>query len=304
MRLHVTIAANDHTLDRYGVDSMTGALRCVAMRRPGAMLSADPNTWHYARALDPEPLLLQYERFAELVAASGATIHWLPADDSDGLADSVFTYDPSFVIPAGAVILRPAKRLRRAEVGLHRTFYEGLMPIVGSIEAPGTIEGGDCCWLDASTLAVGRGFRTNQSGIEQFRAIVQPHGLRVEAYDLPYASGPQTCLHLLSIINPIDVDLALVRRQLMPVALHERMIAMGYQLLDAPATEYEESGGLSLNVLAVAPRRCIAVAGYPKTAAVMRNAGCDVVVFEAGELCLPCEGGPTCLTRPLHRSSG
>ncbi len=300
----MTIAANDDAPDRYGVDSMAGALQRVAMRRPGAILSADPATWHYARALDPEPLLHQYERFAELVAASGATIHWLPTDDADGLADSVFTYDPSFVIPTGAVILRPAKLLRRAEVDLHRSFYEGLMPIVGEIEAPGTIEGGDCCWLDASTLAVGRGFRTNQSGIEQFRAIVESHGLRVEAYDLPYTSGPRACLHLLSIINPLDVDLALVRRQLMPVALHEQMIAMGYRLLDAPASEYEASGGLSLNVLAVAPRRCIAIAGYPMTAAVIREAGCDVVVFQADELCLPCEGGPTCLTRPLHRSSG
>jgi hypothetical protein len=33
----------------------------------------------------------------------------------------------------------------------------------------------------------------------------------------------------------------------------------------------------------------------------MRSAGCDVTTFEADELCLPCEGGPTCLTRPLRR---
>jgi len=109
---------------------------------------------------------------------------------------------------------------------------------------------------------------------------------------------------LLSMINPLDIDLALVRRELMPVALHDRMIAMGYELLDAPGDEYVSSGGLSLNALAVAPRRCIAIDGFPETVALMRAAGCDIEVFRADELCLPCEGGPTCLTRPLHRSAG
>lgn len=299
----VTMAADRNPSHRHGVDSMAGSLRQVAMRRPGAMLSADPEAWHYAKALDRAAVVAQYEAFVELVIASGAHIHWLPADDSDGLADSVFTYDPSFVIPAGAVILRPGKLLRRAEADLHRAFYEGMMPILGSIEAPGVVEGGDCCWLDATTLAIGQGFRTNRSGIDQLTAIVEPHGIAVEAYDLAYTGGPDACLHLLSVVNPLDTDLALVRRQLMPVALHERMIAAGYELLDVPADEYEASAGLSLNALAVAPKRCIAIDGYPNTVALMEAAGCEVEVFRADELCLPCEGGPTCLTRPLCRSS-
>jgi len=160
---------------------MAGSLRQVAMRRPGGILSADAEAWHYAKALDCAVLVAQYEAFVELVIASGAHIHWLPADDSDGLADSVFTYDPLFVIPEGGVILRPGKLLRRAEADLHRAFYEGMLPILGGIEAPGVIEASDCCWLDATTLEVGRGFRTNQSGIDQPTAIVERHGIAVEA---------------------------------------------------------------------------------------------------------------------------
>jgi N-dimethylarginine dimethylaminohydrolase len=75
-------------------------------------------------------------------------------------------------------------------------------------------------------------------------------------------------------------------------------------LLGVLIDEYEASAGLSLNVLAVAPRRCIAIDGYPKTVALMEAAGCEVDLFRADELCLPCEGGPTCLTRPLCRASG
>ncbi|MEA2026249.1 MAG: arginine deiminase family protein, partial [Chloroflexota bacterium] len=221
-------------MDRYGVDSMAGELRDVAMRRPGAILSADPEAWHYTKPIDADALTAQFDAFAELVNAHGARIHWLEADPDDGLADSVFTYDPSFVIPGGAIILRPGKPTRLDEVDVHRAFYEGLMPIVGTIEAPGTVEGGDCFFLDETTIAIGRGFRTNQAGIEQLTTIAGAHGISVEAFDLPYFHGPDACLHLLSVVNPLDADLALVHTPLLPVALHQRMLEMGYQLLEAP----------------------------------------------------------------------
>ena len=165
------------------------------------------------------------------------------------------------------------------------------------------MEGGDLFWLDQATIAAGRGFRTNQAGIDQLSAILQPHGISVEAYDMPYFGGPEACLHLLSVVNPLDSDLSLVHAPLVPVRLYQRMLDMGYTLLDVPVSEFDASGGLCLNVLPIAPRRCLAIAGFPQTAALMRSAGCKVTTFEADELCLPFEGGPTCLTRPLHRLS-
>jgi N-dimethylarginine dimethylaminohydrolase len=287
-------------LEAYGVSSMVAPLRDVAMRRPGAILDCDHERWHYARPINADAMVRQFDAFATLLDDHGATIHWLEELD-DGLADSIFTFDPSFTIPAGAVVLRPGKTLRLDEADLHHRFYQGLMPVVGAIEAPGTVEGGDCCWIDAETIAVGRGYRTSQAGIEQLSAIVEPFGITIEAYDMPYFHGPEACLHLLSVVNPLDSDLALVHAPLVPVALYERMRSAGYQLLHVPDDEFEASAGLNLNVLATAPRRCLAIAGYPRTLALMEGAGCDVTTFEADELCLPCEGGPTCLTRPLHR---
>lgn len=305
-----------------GVDSNAGTLRRVAMRRPNAMLTADHRRWHYAKPLDATRLADQYETFADLVARSGADIVWFddehpdePAGDEsagdesagepvdDGLADSVFTYDPSFVIPSGAVVLRPGKALRLDEAQLHADFYAAHgIPMIGRIEAPGTVEGGDVFWLDATTLAVGRGFRTNQAGIDQFAAIVGAHGIALAVYDLPYHHGPAACLHLMSLVSALDTDLALVHTPLLPTALHQTMVEMGYTMLEAPADEFSASVGLNLNVLATAPRQVIAVDGFPGTVALMRDAGCDVVTFRADELCIPCEGGPTCLTRPLLRT--
>ncbi len=271
------------------------------MRRPGAILTADHRRWHYTKPVDADGLQRQYQHFVDLLEADKVEIAWLPDDPADELADSIFTYDPSFVIDAGAIILRPGKTLRRGEAELHRAFYRGRMPIVGSIEAPGLIEGGDCLWLNPSTLAVGRGFRTNQAGIDQLRAIVEPEGIAVEGYDLPYGRGPEACLHLLSVVSPLDENLALVHTPLLPTALYQRMLDLGYGLLNAPAAEFEASFGLNLNVLATGPRRCIAVEGFPRTLALLRDAGCRVATFRADELCIPCEGGPTCLTRPLRR---
>ena len=77
--------------------------------------------------------------------------------------------------------------------------------------------------------------------------------------------------------------------------------AAGYELLVAPAGEYDTSFGLNLNVLPVAPRRVLAIAGFDDTHELMRAAGCEVVTFPANALCVNCEGGPTCLTRPILR---
>lgn len=286
----------------FGVASMVAPLRRVAMRRPGrATCEADPAIWHYAGPLDAARLKRQYDTFVECVAASGARIEWIPEED-DGLADSYFVFDPSFMTPRGAILLRPGKVLRRSEVALHKEFHRRLgVPVVGAIRPPGVAEGGDLLWLNEHTVAAGRTFRTNQAGIDQLRNLLSPLGVQVHAFDLPIWKGSAACLHLLSVISPLDSDLALVYPRLLPVALLELMRRLGIRCLEAGDDEFEASGGMSLNVLATAPRQCIAVAGFPRTLRLMRDAGCEVTCFDADALCIPCEGGPTCMTLPIRR---
>lgn len=290
--------------DPFGVSSMVAPLRRVAMCRPGnGLLTADPETWHYAGPIDPARLVDQYDTLVTLVEASGARVEWM-ASPERGLADSVFAFDGSFMTPRGTVLLRAGKRLREPERALHEALHERLgLPILGRIEAPGTVEGGDLLWIDEVTVATGRGFRTNQAGIDQLGAILAPQGITVEAFDLPVGEGPEACLHLLSLISPLDRDLALACPRLMPVGLYRRLLDRGVTLLEAPDDELTASRGLTVNVLATAPRVCIAIDGFPKTARLMRDAGCDLALFPADALCLPCEGGPTCLTLPLRRDS-
>ena len=113
--------------------------------------------------------------------------------------------------------------------------------------------------------------------------------------------GRAACLHLLSLISPLDRDLALVYPPLLPVALYQFMRERGIECLEAGDREFQSSRGLSLNVLALAPRKCVAVAGFPGTLRLMKDAGCQVTCFVANALCIPCEGGPTCMTLPVWR---
>ena len=287
---------------QYGSQSMAGPLKRVLMRRAAsAMRGADAGRWHYGPGFDPVRAAAQHDALTALVEASGAELAWL-TDEDDGLADSVFTHDPSLMTDDGAVILSMGKALRNPEPGLHEAAYRRLgIPILGRIEAPGTVEGGDCVWVDRATLAVGRGVRTNQEGIQQPANILGPRGINVYGFDLPLWQGEEACLHLMSVISPLADDLALVHSPLLPAAFWQMLRARGIALVEGDADEFRDSHGLSLNVLPTAPREIIAVAGFPKTKAAMEAAGCKVAVFEADALCIACEGGPTCLTRPILR---
>lgn len=286
----------------FGSQEMSAPLQRVLMRRPGpSLLGADPAKWHYGPTFNGAKAVEQYGAFARLVEKSGAEIIWLE-DQGDGMADAMFTHDPSLMTDHGAVILRMGKPLRAGEPALHeRAYAERQIPILGRIEAPGTVEGGDCVWLDARTLIVGRGVRTNQAGIDQLGALLAPHGITVLGFDLPLWHGEEACLHLMSVISPLADDLALVFAPLLPAAFYQLLKARGIRLIEAPADEFHASNGLSLNVLPTRPGEVIMVEGFPATRAAMEAAGCSVSTFAADALCIACEGGPTCLTRPMLR---
>jgi dimethylargininase len=291
-------------MNAFGSQAMSSSLARVLMRRPGkSLLEADASEWHYGPTFDGDKAIAQYANFARLVEKSGAVIQWME-DTGDGLADSMFTHDPSLMTDQGAIILRMGKRLRVPEGKLHEDAYKAAsIPILGRIKAPGTVEGGDCVWVDSKTLAIGRGVRSNQAGIEQMQEILKPLGVTVLCFDLPLWQGEEACLHLMSVISPLADDLALVHAPLMPAAFYLLLKERGIKLIVAPAEEFAASNGLNLNVLPTSPKHVIMVDGFPLTKAAMEAEGCVVETFEADALCIACEGGPTCLTRPVLRAA-
>ena len=291
-------------MSAFGSQAMSARLARVLMRRPGkSLLGADAAEWHYGPTFNGERAIAQYAKFTSLVEKSGAEILWME-DAGDGLADSMFTHDPSLMTDEGAIILRMGKRLRVPEGKLHEdTYRDAGIPILGRIKSPGTVEGGDCVWVDAKTLAIGRGVRSNQAGIEQMTEILKPLGVTVLGFDLPLWQGEEACLHLMSVISPLADDLALVHAPLLPAAFYMLLKERDVRMIVAPAEEFAASNGLNLNVLPTSPKHVIMVDGFPLTKAAMEAEGCVVETFEADALCIACEGGPTCLTRPVLRAA-
>jgi len=286
----------------YGVASMTAELRRVALRKPGASIQqADAKVWNYGPTFDKREVEAEHVAFSGLLELAGVEILWMDGDDQ-GNADSVFTYDASLVTPAGAILMNPGKPLRAGEQFLHREFYDAQgIPVIGEISGEGYAEAGDTLWLDEKTLAVGRGFRTNPAGVSQLESLLAPIGIEVHAFDLPVYHGAHACLHLMSLVSLVDTRVAAVTLSLLPVGLYRLMQKMEFQLIDISRDEFESSGTLSANILALAPGRCIMIDGYPDTRKALEAAGIQVIVFSGKALCVGCEGGPTCMSRPVLR---
>ena len=85
---------------------------------------------------------------------------------------------------------------------------------------------------------------------------------------------------------------------MMPVRLVQLLAERGVTMVEVPEEEFLSMGP---NVLAVAPRRAVAVEGNPVTRARMEAAGVEVTTYAGAHISLNGDGGPTCLTRPLIR---
>jgi N-dimethylarginine dimethylaminohydrolase len=178
-------------------------------------------------------------------------------------------------------------------------YFESIgIPILGRIESPGTLEGGDVVWIDERTVAVGEGYRTNAEGIRQFKTLLGQHVDKVITVPLPHWTGPVDCLHLMSNVSPIDHDLYLVYSRLLPVSFRQYLLDCQIKLIEVPDEEYESMG---CNVLAVAPRKVIMLKGNPITQKRLETKGVDTHTYDGAEISLKGAGGPTCLTRPFLR---
>ena len=279
----------------YGGQTMTEPLRRVLVRPPSAAACARWQEYNWRAEPDAAVIEREHEAFRELLSDAGAeVVIGRPVDDDP---DAVYTYDPSIVSDRGAVLLRPGKEGRRGEVGASERDLEGAgVPVAARLEAPATAEGGDTLWLDETTFLVGYGYRTNADGIRALEAALP--GVDVIVFDLPHWHGEGEVMHLMSLISPLDRDLAVVYLPLMPVRLVQLLAARGVELVEVPDDEFETMGS---NVLALGPRKALALDGNPVTRRRMEQAGVDVAVYSGKELSLKGDGGPTCLTRPLHR---
>ncbi len=255
--------------------------------------------FNYLACPDFKQACAEHRDFTALLQESGVQLTFVDAEPYTGL-DSLYIRDALLMTGEGAVVLRMGKPQRAAEPpAAARSLQRIGVPILGEIKAPGCVEGGDVVWFDRNTLAVGLGYRTNAQGIQQLAALLRPLHMNIVTVPLPHWKGPEDVLHLMSLISPLDKNLALVYSPLLPVIFRNWLLDRGFELLEVPEEEYATMG---CNVLALAPRKGIVLAGNPRTRRLLEASGISVREYQGKNISWLGSGGPTCLTRPLQRS--
>ena len=165
-------------MQSFGGNSMVGTLRRVMVCLPksaGWMRPERAAEWKklgYGHAPDFAAAQSQHDALRRELEAAGTEMVELPAADGMTL-DAVYAHDPSLMSDYGAICFHMGKPERNGEPAAHAAEYRALgIPLLGEVKAPGMAEAGDIVWLNAKTLLVGRGYRTNAEGIEQLRLLL------------------------------------------------------------------------------------------------------------------------------------
>lgn len=250
------------------------------VRPPGASF-----VWAISTSGTPIDVALaekQHAEYRHALAAAGVRVTVLPPDDR--YPDSCFVQDPALIIAGRGIIARPGAASRQGEEEALAEALTGRFPLT-RITPPGTLEGGDVLVLP-DRVVVGRSGRTNRSGIAQLTAALNTpasQGVDNPAH-LPVLEVPvRGYLHLLTAVTHLGDGLLLaVEGFELPPPLQ------GYHLLRVPRDEAYASNVLAVGTQVIMP------AGYPKTAAILRAHGFEVLPVPTTEFA-KADGGVTCL---------
>jgi dimethylargininase len=253
--------------------------RRALVRRPSCRLAEGLVTHIDRRPIDVPLALEQWQAYVDALHAAGwETIEVPPVDDCP---DGVFVEDTVVMYGDRAVISRPGADERKPETAATAALLGVLGYNVVSIEAPGTLDGGDVLKHDG-TVWVGLGGRTNQSGAAQLAAYLEPCGARVVPVPLTKV------LHLKSAVT----------------ALPDGTV-VGYEpLVDDPTVwdsflpVPEESGS---HVVLLGGETVLMAADAPRSRELFEARGLEVVAVDISEF-IKLEGCVTCLSVRLRHT--
>ncbi len=251
--------------------------RIALVRRPSPLLARGLVTHLERQPVDFDLAVTQWDSYVATLTAAG----WTPLEvpPADECPDSVFIEDTMVVYGQTAVITRPGADSRRAEVLAADGVVTDLGYEIAHIAEPGTLDGGDVLQV-GRTVYVGRGGRTNDGGIEQLAAVLQPLGAEVVAV-------PTTkVLHLKSAVTALPDGTVIGYPPLVD----------DLTLFDQFRAVPEESGA---HVVLLGEDRLLMAADAPQSESLFRDLGYEPVVVDISEF-QKLEGCVTCLSVRLR----
>ena len=214
----------------------------------------------------------QHAAYEEALRELGCRVKRVPT--APDCPDSVFIEDTAVVLAEVALITHPGAPSRRAETRAVACALGAYRQLV-TIEAPGTVDGGDVLAIGRA-LFIGQTERSNPQGIEQARRLLEPMGYAVIGVSV---TG---CLHLKSAVTQIAERTLLIQ----PAWVAPSVFA-GFDLIEVDPNE-----PYAANVLRIG-ERVIYPAAFPKTAQRIEAHGIPVHTVDVSELA-KAEGAVTC----------
>lgn len=247
-------------------------MQIAVTRGVSAGIAACELTHIERRPIDLERARAQHRAYEEALARAGCLVESLPA--LDDLPDSVFVEDVAIVLDEIAIVTRPGAESRRPEAG-HIAPALANHRRVTFIQKPGTLDGGDVLRL-GRRIFVGRSGRSDESGIEQLRAVVWPYGYTVTA--VPVCG----CLHLKSAVTEAAPGVVVANPEWVDPAAFGRVA-----VIEVDPTEPCAANGLLVGSRLVYPE------SFPRTRQRLEAAGIAIEPVDVSEL-QKAEGAVTC----------
>jgi N-dimethylarginine dimethylaminohydrolase len=279
-----------------GVASEWSPLRAVLLHRPGDELRdlPDPDEAQMLDRIETDRAQEQHDALAAAYRNSGVRVyHVEPADAPP--PNLMFVADLLFATPEGVILARPASTVRAGEERHVAARLAALgVPLLRMVRGRGTFEGADAAWLDAETVLLATGLRTNSEGAQQVTGLLREMGVEVIQVGLPYGA-----MHLMGTLRLADRDLAIAHPGRVPFAAVEALRERGFTVLLAPAYPEELKKG-ALNFVTLGPRRVLMPAGCPVSQRFYESVGIHCTTAPVDEL-IKAAGGIGCLTGVLAR---
>ncbi len=231
--------------------------------------------------LDTERAAAQHHAYRQALKSLGCRVIALPAQDA--MPDAVFVEDVALVFDEIAVMTRPGAESRRDE-GASVAKVLGRYRALCTIEAPGTIDGGDVLRVGRK-IFVGESARSNAAGIEQLRASVAEFGYMVQGVPT------RECLHLKSAVTQLTEDTLLIQ-----IEWVDRDVFAEYRLIDVDPDEPHAANALRIGDGVVYP------ASFPRTRQRIVDAGVAITTVDLSEL-QKAEGATTCCSLVFRESA-
>lgn len=280
-----------------GIQNEYAPLRHVLLHRPGPelMASLHPDEVNMLEPLDLARAQAQHDAMAAAYQAHGVRVTYAEPHGQP-TPNQMFMADVFAMTPEGAIIARPASQVRAGEerVAARRLADIGV-PIVRSIGQRGTFEGADLMWLDPQTAIIGRGMRTNDSGVAQIRTLLADMNVETIVVDMPFGT-----MHLMGMLRIVDHNLAIAWPTRLVHRAIEALHARGYQVLMLPDSP-EVRRGAAFNVVTLGPRKILMAAGNPDTEGWYTQHGIACVTTPVDELA-KAAGAIGCLTGIVERA--